>query len=118
MACFARCGDDNFARALEKHGLLDFYALGTRRGTKGVPPEHTRLQPLFGLLNYIFAVTLPPFQAESCRFRTFGLFDRWVRASISLPASPSRMAPCAGSNSKAESRFLIPGRRTLRNTGT
>lgn len=82
MACFARCGDDNFARALENHGLLDFYALGTRRGTKGVPPEHTRLQPLFGLLNYIFATTLPVYQAESCRFRLFGLFDRWVQSLL------------------------------------
>ncbi len=79
MACFLRAGDDNFARALEKHGLLDFYALGTRQGTQGVPPEHTRLQPIFGLLNYIFAVTLPVYQAESCRFRLFGLFDRWVQ---------------------------------------
>lgn len=82
MACFGRCGDDVFARALENHGLLDFYALGTRRGTQGVPPEHTRLQPLFGLLNYIFAVTLPPFQSESLRFRTFGLFDRWVQTLL------------------------------------
>jgi glycosyltransferase involved in cell wall biosynthesis len=82
MACFARCGDDNFARALENHGLLDFYALGTRRGTKGVPPEHTRLQPVFGLLNYIFAVTLPVYQSESLRFRLFGLFDRWVQTLL------------------------------------
>ena len=82
MACFSRCGDDVFARALENHGLLDFYALGTRRGTKGVPPEHTRLQPLFGLLNYMAAVTLPVFQAESFRFRLFGLFDRWAQSLL------------------------------------
>lgn len=82
MACFARSGDDNFARVLENHRLLDFYALGTRRGTKGVSPEHTRLQPLFGLLNYIFAVTLPVYQSESLRFRLFGLFDRWVQTLL------------------------------------
>ena len=82
MACFARCGDDNFARALENHGLLDFYALGTRRGTRGVPPEHTRLQPVFGLLNYIFAMTLSPYQSESLRYRLFGLFDRWVQTLL------------------------------------
>jgi len=82
MASFSRCGDDVFARALEKHGMLDFYALGTRRGTAGVPREHTRLQPLFGLFNYIVSVTLPVYQAESLRFRTFGLFDRWVQTLL------------------------------------
>src|SRR5207245_2629207 len=39
--------DDN-ARALAQHGLLRFLALGTRRGTEGVPPEQTRLNPLIG----------------------------------------------------------------------
>ncbi|MGA3142912.1 MAG: glycosyltransferase family 4 protein [Verrucomicrobiota bacterium] len=82
MACFMRSGDDNFARALENHGLLNFYALGTRRGVKGVPPEHTRLQPIFGLLNYMAAVTLPVFQAESFRFRLFGLFDWWAQSLL------------------------------------
>jgi len=82
MACFARSGDDNFARALENHGLLDFYALGTRRGTKGVPQERTRLQPIFGLLNYIAARALPNYQAESFRFRLFPLFDRWARTLL------------------------------------
>jgi glycosyltransferase involved in cell wall biosynthesis len=82
MACFSRAGDDNFARALENHGLLDFYALGTRRGTRGVPPEHTRLQPVFGLFNYIFARTLPVYEAESLRYRMFGLFDRWVQSLL------------------------------------
>ena len=82
MACFARSGDDNFARALENHGLLDFYALGTRRGARGIPPEHTKLQPLFGLFNYIISITLPTCQAESLRFRTFGLFDRWAQSLL------------------------------------
>jgi glycosyltransferase involved in cell wall biosynthesis len=80
VASFARCGHDNFARALEKHGLLAFYALGTRRGTQGVSEAHTRLNPLFGLLNYAAAKFLPPFQAESFRFRLYPLFDRWVRS--------------------------------------
>jgi len=82
VACFNRSADDNFARALENHGLLDFYALGTRRGVKGVTPEHTRLQPLFGLLNFMAARSLPVYQAESLRFRTFGLFDRWARSLL------------------------------------
>jgi glycosyltransferase involved in cell wall biosynthesis len=82
MACFARSGDDNFARALENRGLLDFYALGTRRGAKGISPEHTRLQPIFGLLNYMAAVTLPTYQSESFRFHLFPLFDRWARTLL------------------------------------
>ena len=83
MACFNRSADDNFARALENHKLLEFYALGTRRGVRGVPPEHTRLQPLFGLLNYAAFQILPVYQAESLRFRTFGLFDRWAQSQLS-----------------------------------
>lgn len=82
MACFGRSGDDNFARALENHGLLDFYALGTRRGARGIPPEHTRLQPLFGLANYAFAKIFPTYASESLRFRTFGLFDRWAQSLL------------------------------------
>jgi glycosyltransferase involved in cell wall biosynthesis len=82
MACFARSGDDNFARALENHGLLDFYALGTRNGCRGIPPEHTRLKPAFGLANYLFAKTLPTYTAETLRFRTFGLFDRWAQSLL------------------------------------
>jgi glycosyltransferase involved in cell wall biosynthesis len=82
MACFARSGDDNFARALENHDLLDFYALGTRHGARGISPEHTRLQPLFGLLNYALAKTLPTYQAESLRFRTYGIFDRWAQSLL------------------------------------
>ncbi len=72
-------GDDSFVRVLERQKLLDLYALGTRRGTNSVPPERTRLQPIFGLLNYLAVKTLPTFTAESLRFRTFGLFDRWVQ---------------------------------------
>ena len=87
MTCFGRSGNDNFARALEKNGLLDFYALGTRRGTAGVSPEHTRLNPVFGLFNYLFALTLPSYQAESLRFRTFGLFGLWSR-SLLKPGQP------------------------------
>lgn len=80
---FARnAGDDSFARVLESRGLLDLYALGTRRGTKSVSREHTRLQPVFGLLNYLAAVTLPVYQSESFRFRLFGLFDRWTQSLL------------------------------------
>src|SRR5262245_37426272 len=69
--------DDN-ARALERHGMLRFLALGTRRGTSGVPVELTRLNPWIGLWTYAAGRTLPPFQAESFRFRLLPWFDRWV----------------------------------------
>lgn len=73
--------DDN-ARALEHRGLLRFIALGTRRGTADVPPEHTRLNPFFGLANYIGCQILPVFQAESFRFRLHPLFDGWVKRQL------------------------------------
>jgi glycosyltransferase involved in cell wall biosynthesis len=69
--------DDN-ARALERHELLRFLALSTRRGTAGVPPERTRLNPWIGLWTYASALTLRPFAAESFRYRLLPWFDRWV----------------------------------------
>jgi len=83
VAGFARgAGLDAWARILENCGLLDFYALGTRRGARGVSSERTRLKPIFGLFNYIFAKTLPTYQAESLRIQLFPLFDRWVRTLL------------------------------------
>lgn len=82
VASFMRGGHDNYARVLENHGLLSFYALGTRRGTQGVSPQHTRLKPVFGLLNYLAAKCLPPFQSESFRFALYPMFDRWVRSQL------------------------------------
>ena len=80
VASLARCGHDYFARVLEKHGLLAFYALGTRRGTQGVSSPHTRLRPFFGLLSYAAAKTLPVIPSESFRFHLYPLFDRWVKS--------------------------------------
>jgi glycosyltransferase involved in cell wall biosynthesis len=82
VASFARCGVDHFARVLEKHGLLAFYALGARRGAKGVPPERTRLNPMFGLVNYLASNCLSTYQGESLRFRLYPLFDRWLRSLL------------------------------------
>jgi glycosyltransferase involved in cell wall biosynthesis len=82
VASFGRGAHDNFARAMEKHGLLAFHALGTRRGAEGVSRERTRLNPVFGLLAYAAARCLPPFQAESFRFRLYPLFDCWVRSQM------------------------------------
>jgi glycosyltransferase involved in cell wall biosynthesis len=73
--------DDN-ARALERHNLLRFIALGTRRGTVGVPPERTRLNPWIGLLTYAAARTLSDFRAVSFRYRLHPWFDRWVKRQL------------------------------------
>ncbi|MGD0207876.1 MAG: glycosyltransferase family 4 protein [Verrucomicrobiota bacterium] len=78
VATPARTVCDDNARALERHGRLRFIALGTRRGTTGVPPERTRLNPWLGLLAYATARTLPDFRAVSFRYRLHPWFDRWV----------------------------------------
>src|SRR5882724_8341407 len=69
--------DDN-ARALLQQGLLRWLALGTRRGTEGIPIERTRLNPLIGFWTYAAARTLGVFYSESFRFRLLPWFDRWV----------------------------------------
>lgn len=78
VATPTRTALDPFASALERHGQLRFLALGTRRGTRGVSAERTRLLPLFGLVNYAGTRLLSPFHAESLRFRMHPWFDRWV----------------------------------------
>jgi len=71
-----------YARVLANAGLLRSYALGTRRGTDGVPAEQTRLNPWIGLSAYIAARTLSAFRAESFRFRLLPWFDRWALKQI------------------------------------
>lgn len=82
VATPARSVCDDNARALERIGKLRFIALGTRRGTAGVPPEHTRLNPLIGLAGYAAAKILPPYRAESFRFGQLPWFDRWVKRQL------------------------------------
>jgi glycosyltransferase involved in cell wall biosynthesis len=78
VATPARSVCDENARALEKHQLLRFLALGTRRGISGVAPERTRLNPRIGLAAYAGWKALSPFRAESFRFGLSPWFDRWV----------------------------------------
>jgi alpha-maltose-1-phosphate synthase len=73
--------DDN-ARALFRHGALKCIALGTRRGTAGVPPSHTRLNPFFGLLTFAAAKTFSTYRAETFRFDLLPIFDRWVKSIL------------------------------------
>jgi glycosyltransferase involved in cell wall biosynthesis len=82
VATPARSVCDDHARALERHGRLRFIALGTRRGTPGVPPERTRLNPAIGLCAYAAAQILSPYRAESFRFGLLPWFDRWVRKQL------------------------------------
>src|SRR4051812_9535730 len=62
--------------------MLRLYALGTRRGSPGIPAARTRLQPLFGALSYGFARTLSPYRAEAMRMALDPLFDRWVKRQL------------------------------------
>lgn len=73
--------DDN-ARVLEKVGALRFIALGTRRGTAGIPPKHTRLNPWIGLTAYIAARTVSQIRAESFRYSLLPWFDKWVKGQL------------------------------------
>jgi len=82
VATPARSVCDDNARALEKIERLRFIALGTRRGTAGVPPERTRLLPAFGLVNYLAAKTLSPYRAESIRFRMLPWLDAWTKKQL------------------------------------
>ncbi len=72
--------DDN-ARALHRQGALRFIALGTRRGTAGVPPEQTRLNPLIGLASYAGG-SLWRSRGEAWNCALFPWFDRWVRRQL------------------------------------
>ncbi len=74
--------DEDKARALASVGRLHFIAKGTRRGTVGVPPELTRLNPKLGLAVYASAMTMSTFKAESFRYRLNPWFDRWVRKKL------------------------------------
>ncbi len=73
---------DNHARALVKRDALRLMALGTRRGTAGVPLELTRLKPAIGLVSYIGARCLSTTRGESLRYRLNPWFDRWVRSLL------------------------------------
>lgn len=82
VAAPARWDGDNNARALADAGLLQFEALGTRRGAVGVPTELTRLNPKIGLIAYAAARTLSAYHAESFRFRLLPWFDCWVKKQL------------------------------------
>ncbi len=82
VATPARSVCDDNARALVRAGALRFLALGTRRGTEGVPMELTRLNPRIGLCGYAAGCVLPARQAEAFRFAMLPWFDRWVRRQL------------------------------------
>ena len=73
---------DENARALVRIDRLRFLALGTRRGTTGVPADRTRLNPWLGLKPYLAAQILPPYRWESFRFGLLPQFDAWVKKQL------------------------------------
>jgi glycosyltransferase involved in cell wall biosynthesis len=83
VATPSHCGfDEDKARVLATHGLLHFVAKGTRRGTEGVSPSLTRLNPRIGLVYTAAAMTLSTFKGESVRFRLNPWFDNWVKRQL------------------------------------
>jgi glycosyltransferase involved in cell wall biosynthesis len=78
----ARSVCDDYARVLETSGNLRLLVLGTRRGTSGVPPERTRLNPAIGLASYIAARMVGAHRAESFRFRLLPWYDHWLRKQL------------------------------------
>ena len=82
VATPARSVCDDHARSAYQRGWLRLYALWTRRGTIGIPPEMTRLCTALGMASYMAARTLSSFSAESFRFRLHPLFDRWVTSLL------------------------------------
>jgi glycosyltransferase involved in cell wall biosynthesis len=78
----ARSVCDDYARVLETSGDLRLLALGTRRGTVGVPPERTRLNPAIGLVSYAAVRAMGSHRAESFRFRLLPWYDRWLRKQL------------------------------------
>ncbi len=81
VATPARSVCDDNARALHQQGALRFIALGTRRGTAGVPPKYTRLNPLIGLASYA-GNSLWRSRGEAWNCALFPWFDRWVRRQL------------------------------------
>lgn len=82
VATPARSVCDHNARALYRRDALRFLALGTRRGTAGVPAEFTRLNPKIGLAAYAATRLLSTTRAESFRFRLHPWFDHWVKKQL------------------------------------
>lgn len=82
VATPARTVCDDNARALAQRGVLRFLALGTRRGTAGVPAELTRLNPAIGAASYAAHRMFTGYRAESLRIRLHPWFDRWVRRQL------------------------------------
>ncbi len=69
---------DDHARVFHRQGILRFLALGTRRGTAGVPPSRTRLNPAIGLCSYAGSRLLGWQAGEDFRSRLLPWFDGWV----------------------------------------
>jgi len=77
-----RGATDDYVRVLVRSNRLRLAAYGTRRGTRGIPPELTRLRPAFGACAFLASKIFPGQRGESVRFRLHPWFDRWVRSQM------------------------------------
>jgi glycosyltransferase involved in cell wall biosynthesis len=82
VVCPIRSVLDDHARVLAKHGLLDSYITGTRRGTKGIPGELTYLNPAFGLWTMGTRRICSGDGAEWLRSAAHPVFDRLASIDV------------------------------------
>lgn len=105
---------DHFARVLEQEQALRLFAIGTRRGIAGVPPERTRLNPLIGLTAYIAARTLSTYWGEHVRFSLLPWFDHWVKSYL---RPGDHMISSYGYTTECFRRVRAAGGRTFMEAG-
>lgn len=82
VICPIRSVLDDHARILAKHGLLDRYIVGTRRGTKGIPGELTYLNPAFGLWTMGTRRIFSTYGAEWLRAAAHPVFDKLASIDV------------------------------------
>lgn len=78
VACPQRTAADNFAIALNKHGMLRKYFVGTRKPTEGIPAELTQLNICWGAAATISSMILPRYPGEWVRAALHPAYDAWV----------------------------------------
>jgi len=81
VACPTRSVCDHHARVFASLGRLQGHYLGTRHGAEGIPEGLSKRLPLFGLLSYAVAKTIPNL-AEKAKVACLPMFDNWVKSNL------------------------------------
>lgn len=83
VANIIKSPSDLHAKTLQQQGKLKHYFVGTRRYLKDLESEVQTRLPIFGLLAYAAAKTLPRYHGESIRFALCDSFEQQVLKNIS-----------------------------------